>query len=131
MSDLQEKLSEVALDALDTQEIRTRLQHLGYLPRLLLKGPHDRIQFNCVQGGKGIMCTHVFWATPMEAINGDGCPHCKLEHHIKHDPPEEVSEAVLTKAVKAQHKSISKSIQRARARSHRGGNNYGMTKYTL
>lgn len=130
MKSADQKLAELALDQLDTREIRSRLAHLGYVARLMLKGPHDRIQFNCAAGGKGMMCSHVWWATPMEAIK-DGCPHCKLEHHIKHDPPEEVDEAVLVKAVKAQHKAIAANLKKAKARSHRGGNDYGVTKYTI
>lgn len=125
-----EALKELAFLDGDMGEVRKRLLDKGFRASLMLLGPHDNIRMVCKAGGVGVNAQHHWIATPMEALR-DGCPHCKLENHIKNDPPEEVSEAVLVKAVKAQHKAISASIARSRKKQRRSGNHYGMDRYTF
>ena len=125
-----EALQELAFLEGDMGEVRKRLQEKGFRASLMLKGPHDRINMNCNAGGVGVNAQHHWYCTPMEALR-DGCPHCKLENHVKNDPPEEVSEAVLIKAIKKQHKAISDSNKRSMKKMRRSGNNYGMDRYTF
>jgi hypothetical protein len=126
------KLADVAFINGDMREIRSRLSHMGYRASILLKGPHDPILMECAVGGKGINAQHRWKTTPMQALSEDGgCPHCKLDHHIKSDPPEEVSEAVLAKAVKAQHKALHDGNEKARRKTRRFSNNYGVDRYTI
>ena len=125
-------LADVAFINGDMREIRSRLSHMGYRASILLKGPHDRIKMECAVGGKGVSAQHTWMTTPMQALSGDGgCPYCKLDHHIKSDPPEEVSEAVLAKAVKAQHKALHDSIEKSRRKLRRRATNYGADRYTI
>lgn len=126
---MDERLIEAGIELGDWMALRTRLLHLGYKPRLGLYGPHDRIEFGCAQGGKGISCTHIFKATPMEAIRGDGCPHCKLEDFMKNGEPPEITEADMLKAIKAQHKRIAASNLRGRQAMNRRSNNYGLDRH--
>ena len=123
-------LRELALAAGDMRAVRDKLKHMGYHASLVLMGPHDRIKFKCDEGGRGVMCSHSWYATPMEVLE-DGCPHCKLNHEVENAPIKEVPESVLLKAIKAQHKSMSAALKRAKKRSFRHGNNYGVTRYTL
>ena len=132
MSSTEDQLAELAFLQGDHTELRKRLAKRGYKPNLQLKGPHDAIKWNCEKGGRGIMCQHTWIATPMEALTEEGgCPWCKLESHIKDDPPEEVSQEVLIKAIKKQHKALSDMINRGKRRHNWGGNNYGMDRYTI
>ena len=123
-------LKELAFLEGDMGEVRKRLMERGYKASLMLLGPDNTVLMSCKQGGVGINAQHTWYATPMEALR-DGCPHCKLENHIKNDPPEEVSEAVLTKAIQKQHKAISDSNKRGMRRMRRGGSNYGLDKYWM
>ena len=54
-----ERLIEAGIE-LGNDAIRMKLAELGYRPTLLLKGPHDEIEFRCEKGGRGMSCTHVF-----------------------------------------------------------------------
>lgn len=126
---MDERLIEAGIELGDTRAIKIALQRKGYRPSLLLKGPHDRIRFECEKGGKGIGCTHIFEATPMEALNGEGCPHCKLIDYIENAPPPEVTEKEMAEAIRAQHKSIAAGILRSKKKQRRSANNYGLPKY--
>ena len=125
---MDERLIEAGVELGDWMAIRTRLQHLGYRARLGLYGPHDRIKIECAQGGRGISCTHVFEATPMEAIR-DGCPHCALDHFIKNGPPPEITEAEMASAIKAQHKRIAKAQLKGRQAMNRRSSRYGLPRH--
>ena len=126
-----DKLSELAFLAGDMDEVRKRLFAKGYRARILLKGNFDVIEMECAAGGRGINAQHVWKTSPMEALTGIGCPHCELERHLKEDPPEQVSEAVLVKAIKAQHKALSDSDKRAKRKTSRSSNTYGLEKYAV
>lgn len=121
-------LDDIALDLGDTLAVKKKLAEMGIRPALLMKGLHHSVEWQCIHGGRGIGCTHVFEATPLEALE-KGCPHCALEHHIANDPPEQVPEAVLLRAVKKQHKAIADSNKRAQRRARRGGSVVG--KYAV
>lgn len=56
---MEERLIEAGIELGDMKAIKTRLHHLGYLGRMGLYGPHDRVQLECAAGGKGISCTHI------------------------------------------------------------------------
>jgi hypothetical protein len=128
----EQRLKEFAAKAGDMREVRSQLADKGYRASILLKGPNDRIKMECAAGGKGVNAQHTWTATPFEVLfEANDCPHCRLDNHIKNDPPEEVSEAVLIKAVKEQHKILAKSAERARRKTRRFGNNFGISKYTL
>ena len=128
---MDEALIEAGIERGDSQAIKHRLKEMGFKPKLLLKGPHERIQFECKAGGGwGINCQHVWWATPMEAI-ADGCPHCAFEDHIANGPPETVSVADMVKAIKEQKDYLVAGVTRSRRKYHRAGNNYGVDKYTI
>ena len=129
---MDQRLIEAGIELGDTTAIKLKLRELGYRARLLLKGPHDEITMECEKGGKGIACTHTWKTTPMEAIRGEGCPHCALEDYVANGEPPEVTEAEMAKAIKAQHKWHTDNIARAQRKyGRRAGNNYGLDKYGI
>lgn len=128
----EQQLRDHALANADTREIQSRLFEKGYRPTLLMKSPSDVVQWSCDVGGRGISATHVWKATPLEALSEDGgCPWCELERRVKEDPPEQVEEAVLLKAIKAQHKIHADNIKRAKKKSRRFGSSYGLDRYAV
>ena len=122
-------LMDEAIKKGDTLAIMKALAAKGYKPAILLKGPNTEIVFNCEAGGKGTGCTHVWKATPLEALSEDGgCPHCRLDRIVS-GPPTEVSEAELIAGIKKQHSAMSKSNKLALKRSKRVGSTVG--KYAV
>lgn len=124
-----ERLIDAGIALGNSDAVRIRLAELGFKPVLLLKGPHDVIEMRCDKGGRGMACTHVFHATPAEAIR-DGCPHCAIENMCR-DEIEEVDEAEIVKAIKKQHAAIKKNHEVARGRRYRGSDSYGVPKYMI
>jgi hypothetical protein len=124
-------LIDAGIELGNTQAIKIRLRELGYSARLLLKGPHDPIDFCCVKGGKGISCTHVWKTTPILALT-EGCPHCATEQYCQNsDEPLEVTQEVLAAAIKAQHAKMKKSNDTALRRRSKSANNYGLNRYAI
>ena len=127
---MDEVLIEAGIERGDKAAIKLRLRELGYKASILLKGPNDRVKFECKVGGWGVNAQHTWTATPLEAIE-DGCPHCALADHIANEPPESISEAVMIKAIKEQKDALVAGIEKSRRKLRRSSNNFGVTKYTI